>query len=217
MLGTTTIMCSRCLHQLISNLETNLKLSPHIESGCVLNQIKDSEVSAIINDAEKIGLREVIRSAPAGDEASESLRIRKLAKFDQLVSGEKHAYARYKAAQRANYWLIVSTSVVGAIVSATALLPIPPFQLIGVMLEAKHITGLAGILLSTLVYVHQSLGIRARQAGYLEMHNRYKILRDKVALTVRSEEDFRALVKETNAIRTHWSVALSPPKIGSHK
>ncbi len=85
------------------------------------------------------------------------------------------------------------------------------------MLEAKHITGLAGTLLSTLVYVHQSLGIRARQAGYLEMHNRYKILRDKVALTVRSEEDFRALVKETNAIRSHWSVALSPPKIGSHK
>ena len=153
-------------------------------------------------------LREVLTLLPENEPEEVDRKKRMLAKFDQLASGESYAYKKYVRVRTLNIVFIVVIVVTAALIPASAIVPMQPFILGEWAMEPRHVTGLIGVVLSALLALYQALGLRGRQSGYLEMSNCMKALRDKSALLVRTECQFRALVEEHNALRLRWSEIL---------
>lgn len=131
-----------------------------------------------------------------------------LAKFDALVRGQRHAYNEHVKWRSRNAWCIVIIALVATLVPLWAMFGSIWKQTLPNGLEPEFITGGLGIVSSALVAMYQGIGPRSKVVGFNEMQNRYKGLRDRLALKVRDRESFEALIAENEALRLKWNEAV---------
>lgn len=154
---------------------------------------------------ESITLRAVIENLWPNDPENSDLKLSMLSKFDSFVRAHKNAHAKFETHKRRNAVWIVAIIVVASLLPASAILPDVGPSLIHNQLKPEQVTGVLGVLLSGLLATYQGLSIRSRVNGYNEMGNQYKGLRDRLALTVRDQKTFEALLADNHSLRMRWN------------